>query len=190
MNPDLEKLKDSLSCVSYSGDRHTHIQIREADALAKLKTLNIAAPNGDWFAFESDKGRGKAALMSPLLSVGKIYDHHRACDAVIAVLKPDGLHLIFIDLKSNNPVGYAGQFQSTRQFAYYLLGLLKEFHSIVFEAIHERFIVFHTSKTKRVLLDKKPTVFRCASRSSSNPKEAQKEVIHDGATLYLKQLLA
>ena len=176
--------------MTYSGEKHTHIKIKETDPLAQLKTLNIKAPNGDWFAFDPDKGRGKAALISPLLSIGKIHDHHRACDAVIAVLKSDGLHLIFIDLKSNNPVGYAGQFQSTSQFASYLLGLLKEFHSIVFEAIHERFIVFHTSKAKRVLLDKKPTVFNCSSRSSSNPKAAQKELVHDGATLYLKQLLA
>lgn len=190
MNPDLQKLKNSLSCVSYSGDQHTHIQIKETDTLAKLKTLNISAPNGEWFAFSPDKGRGKAALMSPLLIVDKEHNHHRACDAVIAVLKTDGLHLIFIDLKSNNPVGYAGQFQSTRQFTCYLLGLLKEFHSIVFKAVYQRFIVFHTSPTKRIFLNKKSTVFRCSNKFSIDPKAAQKEVIHDGATLYLKQLLA
>ena len=43
---------------------------------------------------------------------------------------------------------------------------------------------------KRVLLAKKPTTYRFANRSSSDPKSAQKELVHDGATLYLKQLLA
>jgi hypothetical protein len=53
----------------------------------------------------------------------------------------------------------------------------------------ERFVIFQTPKNKRVFLAKKPTVFRCSNRSSSDPKAAQMELVHDGATLYLKQLL-
>ena len=189
MSPELQKLKDALSCVSYSGDQHTHIKIKENDPLAQLKTHNILAPNSDWFAFDPDKGRGKPALMSPLLATVGNHQHHRACDAVIAVLKADVLNLIFIDLKSAAPSGFAGQFQSTRQFSRYLLGLLQEFHSISFKAVNERFIVFHTPKAKRVLLAKKPTIFSCANKPSNNPTAAQKELVHDGATLYLKQLL-
>ena len=190
MNPDLQKLKETLSCVSYSGDQHTDIKIKESDVLAQLKTLNIKASNGDWFVFDPDKGRGKPALMSPLLASGSSHQHHRACEAVMVVLKPEGLNLIFIDLKSSAPSGFAGQFQSTRQFTRYLLGLLKEFHSISFKTMNERFIVFYTSKTSKILLAKKPTILSFSKRSSSDPKAAQKELVHDGATLYLKQLLA
>jgi hypothetical protein len=189
LSPELQQLRDSLSCVTYSGEKHTHIKIKESDPLAQLKTLNIKVPNGDWFVFDPDKGRGKPPLMSPLLATGK-HQHHRACDAVIVVLKPEGLNLIFIDLKSSAPSGFAGQFQSTRQFTCYLLGLLHEFHGISFKPVLERFVIFQTPRNKRVLLAKKPTVFRCINRSSSDPKAAQKELVHDGATLYLKQLLA
>lgn len=190
MNPELQQLRDALSCVTYSGDRHTHIKIKESDPLAQLKTLNIVAPNGDWFAFDPDKGRGKPPLMSPLLATKGKHQHHRACDAVIVVLKPDGLSLIFIDLKSSAPSGFAGQLQSTRQFTRYLLGLLDEFHGVTFKPVRERFIIFQTPSNKRVSLAKRTTVFRFANRSSNDPKAAQKELIHDGATLYLKQLLA
>lgn len=190
MNSDLQKLKETLSCISYSGDQHTDIKIKETDVLAQLKTLNIKAPNGDWFSFDPDKGRGIGALMSPLLATGGGHQHHRACDAVIVVLKPDCLNLIFIDLKSTAPSRFAGQFQSTRQFTNYLLGLLKEFHSISFKTVNERFIVFYTSKANKILLAKKPTIFKCSQKCSNDPKAAQKELVHDGATLYLKQLLA
>lgn len=190
MSPELQQLRDSLSCVTYSGEKHTHIKIKENDPHAQLKTLNIKAPNGDWFSFDPDKGRGKAALMSPLLATVGNHQHHRACDAVIAVLKADVLNLIFIDLKSSAPSGFSGQFQSTRQFSRYLLGLIQEFHSISFKVVNERFIVFHTPKAKRVLLAKRPTIFNCLNRPSNDPKAAQKELVHDGATLYLKQLMA
>jgi len=189
LSPELQQLRDSLSCVTYSGEKHTHIKIKENDPLAQLKTLIIKAHNGDWFVFDPDKGRGKPPVMSPLLATVGKHQHHRACDAVIVVLKPEGLNLIFIDLKSSAPSGFAGQFQSTRQFTHYLLGLLDEFHGVTFKPVVERFIIFQTPKNKRVSLAKKPTVFRCANRCSSDPKSAQKELVHDGATLYLKQLL-
>lgn len=190
MIPALQTLKNTLACVSYSGDMHTGAKIKENDPSAKLKTVNIVAPNGDWFVFDPDKGRGKAALMSPLLAVGSSHQHHRACDAVIVVLKDGVLRLIFIDLKSASPSGYSGQFQSTRQFARYLLGLLNEFHALSFQSVEERFVLFHTSDARKVLLNKKPTVFSCRNRPSCDPKSPQKELVQDGVSIYLKQLLA
>ena len=189
MNPGLQALKNTLACVPYSGDQHTGVKIKEGDPSAKLKTVNILAPNGDWFVFDPDKGRGKAALMSPLLAVGGGHQHHRACDAVIVVLTNGVLRLIFIDLKSASPSGYSGQFQSTRQFTRYLLGLLSEFHGLSFPSVEERFVLFHTSDAKKVLLNKKPTVLSCKNRPSCDPKRPQKELVQDGVTLYLKQLL-
>lgn len=189
MNPALLTLMSSLTCVTYSGDQHSGAKIKESDPSAKLKTVNISAQNGDWFVFNPDKNRGKAALMSPLLAVGGNHQHHRACDAVIVVLKNTVLKLIFIDLKSDSPSRYTGQFQSTRQFAKYLLGLLSEFHGISFKTVEERFILLHTAKTKKVLLNKKPTYWSSKNSFSIDPKNPQKELVEDGVTIYLKQLL-
>lgn len=177
------------SCVTYSGDKHTGAKIKENDPSAKLKTVNISAQSGDWFVFDPDKGRGKSALMSPLLAVGGSHQHHRACDAVIVVLKNAVLKLIFIDLKSDAPSKYKGQFQSTRQFARYLLGLLSEFHELSFQAVEERFILLHTAKTKKVLLNKRPTYRSGKNSFSIDPKNPQKELVEDGVTIYLKQLI-
>jgi ferredoxin-like protein FixX len=38
------KLKDSLSCSTYNGAQHTHIQINETGAEAKLKKVTLNAP--------------------------------------------------------------------------------------------------------------------------------------------------
>ena len=44
------------------------------------------------------------------------------------VNKNGALTVVYVDLKSGKPLGYAGQFKSTRQFMRYALGLLEEFH--------------------------------------------------------------
>ncbi len=178
---------NKLSCVTYSGDKHTNANIKETDPSAKLRTLKITASNGDWFIFSPDKGRGEKKLMSPLLAVGGGHQHHRACDAVIVMLKQVGLQIIFVELKSNSPSGYVGQFQSTRQFTKYIFGLLNEFNNISFPNIEERFIVFHTSKTKKILLNKLPTKLKAFSKSSNDPMYPQKELVTDGQTIYLNQ---
>lgn len=190
MTPELRTLRDTLAlaCVPYSGDKHTGAIIKETDPSAQLKTVNIQAPNGDWFVFTPDKGRGKSAKMSPLLAIGGGHQHHRACDAVVAVLKGAVLRLIFIDLKSSAPGGYNAQFQSTRQFARYLLGLLEEFYGISFQ-VEERFVLLHTAKAKKILLNKKPSLLICKNKPSENPKKPQKELVNDGVKIYLKQLL-
>jgi len=164
-------------------------KIKENDPAAHLKTVNIQAPNGDWFVFTPDKGRGESKKMSPLLAVGDKHQHHRACDAVIAVLKEKVLWLIFIELKSSTLRNYAGQFQSTRQFTRYLLGLLEEFHEYTFQ-VEERFILLHTAKTKKILLNKTPSLLISRHKPpSDDPRNPQKEPVTDGVTLYLKQLL-
>ncbi|WP_213058195.1 hypothetical protein, partial [Escherichia coli] len=103
---ELEALRLSLSCCTYRGDQHTNILIKEDDALAKLKLVKLLAPNGEWFSFNPDKGRGRNALMSPLLTAGNGHDHHRACDCVVLIAKERELTALYIDLKSGNPVGY------------------------------------------------------------------------------------
>lgn len=191
MNPALQALMSTLTstCVTYRSDQHTNAKIKETNRSAQLKTVNIEAQNGDWFVFDPDRGRGKPPKMSPLLTVGGEHQHHRACDAVIFVLKDHILRIIFVELKSGMPRDYVGQLQSTRQFAKYLLGLLGEFHEISFQEVEERFILLHTAKAKKVLLNKKPTYWNSKKSFSNDPKNPQKELVEDGVTIYLKQLL-
>ena len=187
LSPALETLCASLSCVSYRGDQHTHILIEEADRAAKLKKVTLRAPNGDWFAFTPDKGRGKQAQMSPLLAIGKDQEHHRACDSVVLVHKETGLWVIYFDLKSENPHGYAGQFKSTRQFVRYALGLLEEFHNQKFLAVEEHYVILYGGK--QPLLNKQTTVQKKTKTSKSRPDAAYKREVTNSANLWLKEFL-
>lgn len=184
----MEDLHASLSCCAYRGDQHTHVRIQEHDDLAKLKKVTLIAPNGDWFSFDPDKGRGKSALMSPLLTTGGTHDHHRACDCVVMILRDGRLTVLYIELKSGNPVGYSGQFRSTRQFVRYALGLLKEFHGHVLTLAEERYVVLHGGKP--ALLNKTTTVPRTGKIGATEPTKPYKREVPNPGNLYLKELLA
>jgi hypothetical protein len=188
LNGKLSNFKASLSCVSYCSSQHSEIKVKETDVLAQLKTLNIKAQSGDWFVFQPDKGRGKSAIMSPLLAIGA-HDHHKACDAVIVVLDGNRLVLLFIELKSSAPKGFIAQFRSSRQFTKYTLGLLGEFHNESFEEVQERFFVFHTPPRKKLSIAKTRTKLTSNPSQPTKPDEPQRILIQDGATIYLKELL-
>lgn len=182
----MKQLHDSLTCITYNGVQHTHILIEETGAEAKLKKVTLSAPNGDWLSFDPDAGRGKAALMSPLLAVGA-HDHHRACDCVIVVNRQSQLTIVYVDLKSGNPVGYSGQFKSTRQFVRYALGLLEEFHQEKLTIADERYVILYGGKP--VLLNKTTTVPKIEKMGKSKPDAAYKREVTNPARLYLKELL-
>lgn len=188
MTPEMESLCAMLSCVTARCDQHSHIQIKEVDPGARLKTVTLLAAQGDWFAFAPDKGRGKAGQMSPLLASGKAYDHHRACDAVVIARKDNRLFVVYIDLKSGNPTGYAGQFKSTHRFVRYALGLLDEFKGIRFGEPTERYIILYGGR--KPLLNKQPSVPRRSAMGASRPDQAYKREVPDGARLYLNEFLA
>lgn len=189
------KLKDSLNCITYNGVQHTHIQIDEANAAAKLKSVTLAAPNGDWFSFDPDEGRKckrihhpcNAVVMSPLLAIDG-HDHHRACDCVVVVNRGGQLTLVYIDLKSGNPVGYAGQFKSTRQFVRYALGLLEEFHQEKLVIAEERYVILYSGKSP--LLNKTTSIPKFEKMGKSKPDAAYKREVSNPARLYLKELLS
>jgi len=190
MDPGLQKLKDLIADVRYNGDQHTDIKVKENDPSATLRTLNIKTTNGDWFMFDPDRGRGASKKMSPILSVGTSYEHHKACDAVILVKNCGEQYALFIELKSSSRQGgFKGQLRSTRCFLKYLLYIAEEFHSVQFPIIKERFIVFHSTKSKKTTLSKKPTIFQRTSVLLGDPNNPRKEIISDGATFYLKDLL-
>ena len=184
----LQQLKDSLSCCTYHGDQHSHVLIKEADPAAKLTKVTLTAPMGDWFSFDPDKGRGKAAQMSPLLATGKGQNHHRACDCVVLIDRGGRLTALYVDLKSGNPVGYSGQFKSTRQFVRYALGLLEEFHGTKIVLVDERFVVLYGGKPS--LLNKTTTVPKLSKIGQTLPNKPHKREVSNSAQLYLKEFLA
>lgn len=188
LSAQLRSLQDSLSCCTYNGAQHTHVLISETDPSAKLKSVTLIAPAGDWFSFDPDKGRGKAAQMSPLLATGAAHDHHRACDCVILVNRDGKLTALYVDLKSGNPIGYAGQFKSTRQFVRYALGLLEDFHNTKFTLTEERFVVLFGGKP--ALLQKTTTVPKLERLGKTRPDKPHKREVPQPAKLYLKELLA
>lgn len=188
LSAELNQLRESLSCCTYRGDQHTHVLIEEHDRLAKLKKVTLNAPNGDWFSFNPDTGRGQKALMSPLLATGNAHDHHRACDCVVLIRRDQRLTALYIDLKSNNPSGYSGQFRSTRQFVRYALGLLSEFHGQQLEVTEERYVVLYGGRSASI--NKMPTVPKTNKIGGTQPDKAYKREVPNPCTLYLKELLA
>ncbi len=183
----LQQLHDSLSCCTYNGTQHTHVLIKETDPTAKLNSVTLSAPAGDWFSFNPDKGRGKTAQMSPLLATGAAHDPHRACDCVVLIYRGGQLVALYVDLKSGNPVGYSGQFKSTRQFVRYALGLLDEFHGTKLTLAEERFVVLYSGKT--ALLNKTTTVPKLEKLGKTQPDKPHKREVSNPAWLYLKELL-
>lgn len=191
----MERLKDSLTCCQYNGAQHTDILVEEHDPAAALRNVRIIAPNGDWLSFNPDEGRkcsrihkaaSRIVVMSPLLAIDG-HDHHRACDCVVVVKRNEKLTIVYIDLKSGNPAGYAGQFKSTRQFVRYALGLLEEFHGEKLEIELERYVILHGGKP--ALLNKKPTVPNVGRFGKNAPDAAYKREVTNPATIYLKELL-
>ncbi|MCE7916650.1 MAG: hypothetical protein DYH16_03665 [Nitrosomonas sp. PRO5] len=187
LSAEFQQLQASLSCCTYNGAQHTHVLIQENDSQAKLKKVTLLAPTGDWFSFDPDKGRGKAALMSPLLAAGPNYDHHRACDCVVLINRNGHLIALYVDLKSGNPVGYSGQFKSTRQFVRYALGLLEEFHGTKLTLADERFVVLYGGKP--ALINKTTTVSKLSKIGKTQPDKPHKREVSNPAQLYLKEFL-
>lgn len=184
----LQQFHDSLSCRSCNGAQHTHVLIKETDTAAKLKSVTLSAPAGDWFSFEPDKGRGKAAQMSPLLATGATHHHHRACDAVVLVNRDGQITALYVDLKSGNPVGYSDQFKSTRQFVRYALGLLEDLRGTKLTLAEERFVILYGGKP--ALLNKTTTVPKLEKIGKTRPDKPYKREVPQPAKLFLKELLA
>ncbi|WP_265665584.1 hypothetical protein [Verminephrobacter aporrectodeae] len=183
----MEKLRDSLSCITCDGTQYSHILIKELDNNATLKKVTLLAPQGDWFSFNPDDGRKCKCnvVMSPLLKNDKAYGHHCACDCVVVINRNGKLIVVYIDLKSGNPVGYEKQFRSTRQFMRYALGLLEEFHEEKMSIVDERYVILYGGK--RSSLNKTSTT--PPKMRQSKPDNAYKREVSNSAKLYLTELL-
>jgi hypothetical protein len=151
----VEAMKALMGCELVDGATQTHAILEEKDPAAKLKKLTIADLNKGMLLLKVDEGRkivrGKRKVvdcMSPLFSRDGKHDHNRACDAVLLrTVAPTEVEIYYIDLKSDKPTRYQGQFKSTRCFMYYVQKLLADLLNVPMQIKKERFILLHTDSS-------------------------------------------
>ncbi len=186
----IEALKTLLSCDMADGSSLSHVLLEEKDPTAKLKKIIISELRPGMLALMIDEGRkikwsGKsvAVCMSPLFTTTGDNDHNCACDAVL-VRELDGAacELCYIDLKSDSPSGYEGQFVSTRCFFRYVQEILRELFAVEMTIRKERFIILHTDTSNaRPSLGKRKTRF--GPSAANRPGEPDKHIVRDGDTV-------
>lgn len=106
----------------------------------------------------------------------------------LSLKKEDGLTVIYIDLKSGNPIGYSNQFKSTKQFVHYLISLHNEFQGGSLKIKEEYFVIFYKGKNNSSI-NKTGTTGRKRIKGSS-PENAYKRLMQkEKGYLYLKELI-
>jgi hypothetical protein len=154
----VEAVKALMGCELVDGATQTHAILEEKDPAAKLKKLTIADLSKGMVLLKVDEGRkivhGKRKVvdcMSPLFSRDGNHDHNRACDAVLLrTVTQNEVEIYYIDLKSDKPMRYQGQFKSTRCFMYYVQKLLADLLNVQMQIKKERFIILHTDSSGAV----------------------------------------
>ncbi|MDD5717298.1 MAG: hypothetical protein PHW64_05790 [Sulfuricurvum sp.] len=156
------------------GNMHSHACIEEKDVSAKLKKLTISDLGQGHLVIGLDGGRimicdrKEFALMSPIFRITKDCDHNRACDALLIKEKPGGrCEIAYIDLKSDSPTGYSGQFKSSKCFINYIESLIKTFCDIDIKIEREKYVLFHTDSTNST-----PSIGKKTTRPTPNDKNS------------------
>lgn len=177
----LDILKAMLSCVQADGSQVSDVLLEERQE-AKLKKLQISQLVPGILLLATDEGRKRdktSACMSPLFANDGKYDQNRACDAVLLRKTEDGYHVCYIELKSDVPSGYEGQFKSTQCFIRYISDLSKNLCGCPIKITKERFIVFHTD-TKDVSRRGLKTKTRFTPRSANTPASPDMFCVRNG----------
>jgi len=181
---DLDAIQAILGCVKANGSQVSDVWLEEKDE-AKLKKLRISALEPGMLLLATDECRKRekaAACMSPLFSTDGKYDQNRACDAVLLRKTNNNYQICYIELKSDAPSGYEGQFKSTRCFMRYLAELTLQLCGYKILVDRERFVIFHTDShnaSRRGL--KKKTRF--TPNSKNTPGSPDMFCVRNGETL-------
>lgn len=184
----LDALRAILGCVQADGVRVSDALLQETQE-AKLRKLQIAGLMPGMLLLATDEGRKRdkaPACMSPLFANDGKYDQNRACDAVLLRKADDGYHACYIELKSDSPSGYAGQFKSTQCFVRYLSELSEKLCDHSINLARERFVVFHTD-TKDGKKSGKKTKTRFSPRSANTPVSPDMFCVRNGDTVRITE---
>lgn len=185
---ELDALRALLKCVVADGARVSDGILEERNE-AKLKKLKISGLAPGMLLLEIDEGRKRdkaAACMSPLFKDDGVHNQNRACDAVLLRKADGGLHVCYIELKSDSHCGYEGQFKSTFCFMRYVAALAKEFCGCTLHFSRERYVVFHTDSSNAGRSGiKKPT--RYTPMTANSPTKPDKFCVRDGDTVRVTQ---
>ena len=197
----LEAMQELLHCESVNGKTASHAILAESDPSAILRriTLSNLAPgmlvlhidSGRKVFYTSGKQRKTAAVcMSPLFSTTTGRDANRGCDAVL-IYVPDEhsptCEVFYIELKSDSPADYAGQFRSTACFFQYVRILLQEFWGVEMTIARQKYIVLYTNtRNARPTLGKQPT--RPVPRNANSPDRPERHVVLNGMDLSCTKL--
>lgn len=142
----LDAVRALLSCVQADGAQSSDALLEEKNE-AKLKKLCISELKPGMLLLSTDEGHkqgGAAICMSPLFATDGKFEQNRACDAVLLRKADDGYHVCYIELKSDAPSGFEGQFKSTECFMHYVKHLALSLCQQPIEITRSRFVVFHT----------------------------------------------
>lgn len=180
----MDALKALLGCIHSDGEKVSDAYIEEKQQEAKLKKLHLSGITLGMLLIATDEGRklGKAVCMSPLFRLNGKYDQNCACDAVLVRKVETGCELYYIELKSDSPSGYSGQFKSTRAFMRYTFDLMKELCSVHSEIVRERFIVFHTDSRDATRRGKKQKT-RFSPKDANAPESPEMLCVRNGDTV-------
>lgn len=177
----LDAIKAILSCVQADGSQVSDVLLEERNE-AKLKKLQISQLAPGILMLATDEGRKRdraSACMSPLFANDGKYDQNRACDAVLLKKTDDGYQVCYIELKSDTPSGYEGQFKSTQCFIRYMIELIKELCGHSIKISRERFVVFHTDKKNASRRGKRMKP-KFTPRSANTPGSPDKFCVRNG----------
>lgn len=190
----INALKKLLSCEYVDGSSNAHAILEEKDPQAKLKKLTLShigpgmlllhVDAGRKFQYNCGQQKKEATIgMSPLFVTDGSHDCHRGCDAVlIRELDDQRCEIYYIELKSDDPSEFAGQFRSTRCFMRYLEALLEEFWQIKNMITKEQFMVFHTdTKNAKPSLGKQRT--RLSPKSANRPEVPEFYIVRNSETV-------
>lgn len=183
-NDELEALRALLGCIQADGARVSDAILEERNE-AKLKKLTISALAPGMLLLATDEGRKRdkaPACMSPLFKDDGAFAQNRACDAVLVRKADDGLQVYYIELKSDSPSGFEGQFVSTQCFMRYVEVLAEKLCDCPLRISRERYVVFHTdSSGARPLGKKQKTRFK--PQSANTPTSPEMICVRNGDTV-------
>lgn len=190
-----EILKENI--IIADGNQHSHAILKEEDESAKLKKLTLKDLTQNMLVITPDKGRKVidkknktiATCMSPLFKATDKFEINRACDGLLLKENDNGhCDIVYIELKSDKPSGYEGQFKNTRCFMRYLKELLKDICQQEMQIASERFVVFHTDKENAHLtLQKRGT--RPSPKKANQPDNPDKHPVRDNSEIAIFQIL-